>query len=300
MLQKWLIGCGIVAGSLIGVPAVVVTLGGYYDPVLRDNIETQRYSLANQANQIDEREEKVIQALAASIDPSSHMEAIKAQAVMVRTYMERRARGIVEEGTLDYMTEEAMAALWPSTYEEIYAIYHEAAYATQGECLYYKDELIEPVYHKESAGMTRDAIACYGEDIPYLKSVPSTADTVNNQKVIFKTELVALLQAAYPEIIVDAHYIEHQIQMIARDTSGYIQLVQVGNMQFEGEVFRQLLGLDSAAFSYTSEGDTLVFETKGIGHGVGLSQHGADKMGAEEARYDDILRYYYTGIEIKK
>lgn len=300
MLEKSLVWCGSIFGVMILIPTLIVFIGGFYNPALLESVKNKGVGNIESKGIDDYREQEVIEVLASVIPPSNHIEAIKAQAVIVRTYMLRRELGIVEEGDLTRLSKEDMKALWKGDFEEIYDTYESAAYGTKGEVIFYNEELIEPVYHKESAGHTREAMSLYGMDIPYLKAVESSGDKGSSEKVILKTEVVERLRGRYPNILIDAKYIENQVQIVARDSSGYIQSLQIGNVLLTGEDFRELFGLSSAAFVMTSQGDTLLFQVLGAGHGVGLSQNGANQLALGGKNYKEILQYYYTDVEVRK
>lgn len=296
---------GIIITGMILLPAVIVLAGGFYSPALLESVQRANQQPggvgAPEGKPMDDyREQEVIETLAKVIPPSSPIEAIKAQAVIVRTYMLRRELGIVEENGLGKMSKEEMENLWKDDFEEIYETYESAAYGTQGEVVFYKEEPIEPVYHKESAGKTRDALGLYNIDVPYLKPVESPYDKNVSEVKLPKTEVAQKLQKAYPEIVVDAAYIENQIQIVQRDEAGYIESLQIGNVLLTGEEFRNLFQLSSAAITMYVEGEQLVFKTAGTGHGVGLSQNGAAGMALEGRSYKEIIEHYYTDVTIHK
>ena len=291
---------GKIVGIMVVIPSLCVLLGGFYNPALLESVKNKKHTTIETKSMDDYREQEVIQVLASTIPPGSHLEAIKAQAVIARTYMLRRELGIIEEGELSKMSKEEMQALWKEDFEDIYEIYEQASETTKGEVIVYEDELIEPVYHKESAGYTRDALSLYQIDIPYLKAVESEGDRIKNEKVMLKTEMIERLKNKYPQILLNDQYLENQIQIVARDKSGYIESLQIGNVLMEGEVFRELFELQSSAFTIRGEKDTILFSTFGIGHGVGLSQNGANQMALLGKTYKESLEHYYTDIKITK
>ena len=300
MIEKILIWCGTILAIMLLIPTLVIFLGGFYRPALLESIQTKSVQGIEVQPIETYKENEVIEVLASIISPSTNFEAIKAQAVIVRTYLRRRELGIVEEGDLTRLSEEEMKSLWKNDFDAIYSIYEQAVEETKGEIMYYNEEPIEPVYHKESAGYTRDGMSLYNMDIPYLKTVQSNYDTTMSDKVILKTEVIERLENAYPEVLVDKNYIENQMQIVSRDEGGYIQSLQISNILLSGETFRSLMGLNSAAFTVSGQGDTLIFRTLGIGHGVGLSQNGANQMASAGEDYEAILKHYYTGITIHK
>ena len=134
--------------------------------------------------------------------------------------------------------------------------------------------------------------------MPYLKPVVSEDEAVEDI-IVTKEEVVSTLQSVYPTLVVQPSFLEQQIQIIAKDQGGYIESLQVGNSIIDGESFRKLFKLPSACFTMSYDDTSIQFRVKGIGHGVGLSQEGAIRMAKAGATYEEILKYYYTDIEIK-
>lgn len=288
--------CLIILSMLLALPMLTVFGGGFYDASLLASVQNVKSQAKDKESKEDEKE--LISALAKVIPVESPTEVIKSHAVMIRTYRMRRNLGIVSEGELSYMTQEEMKNLWQKDYDKYYKILEDAVRSTSGEVMYYNNELIEPIYHKASAGMTRDAQGIYQIDIPYLKPVPSKEE-VNEEMSVSKKEIVSTLKGVYPTLVVQPDFLEQQIQIIAKDKGGYIESLQVGNSIIDGESFRKLFKFPSACFAMSYDEENIHFKVRGIGHGVGLSQEGAVLMAEEGATYEEILKYYYTGIEIK-
>lgn len=290
------IWCLIIVGMLIAVPMTIVFGGGFYDASLLANVQM----MDTDGESVDQKEDEkeLISALAKMVSADEQEEVLKAYAVMIRTYRARRKTGIVSEGELSYMTQEEMKALWQKDYDKNYKRLENAVQATAGLVMYSNGELIEPIYHKASAGMTRDAKGIYQMEIPYLKPVASEDGAVEEVSIL-KEDLVTTLQGIYPTIVVQPTVLEQQIQIIAKDEGGYIESLQVGNSIIDGESFRKLFKLPSACFTMSYDDTAIKFQVKGIGHGVGLSQEGAVRMAKEGSSYEQILKYYYKDVEIK-
>lgn len=289
--------CLVILGMMFFIPALTVYCGGFYDASLLQRVQSM--GTLTDSEDSKEDEEELISALAKVISPDENIEVIKAHAVMLRTYRLRRKLGIVKEGALTYMTKEDMQNLWQKDYEKNYKIFEEAVSSTAGEVIYYKDELIEPIYHKESAGMTRDALALYKVDIPYLEPVVSEKDQIEETITLAKEEVALTLQKAYPNLAIHPSILEQQIQIIDKDKSQYIKSLQIGNTIMDGERFKNLFQLPSACFTIGHDKENIIFRVRGVGHGIGLSQHGASAMAKAGSNYKEILQYYYTGVEIK-
>lgn len=237
--------------------------------------------------------------LAKEISYETSPEAIKAQAVVMRTYMARRILGIEKNGAIVGLSEEEMKLLWGKDYDAIYTIYKEAIDTTKNQLILYDNKPIEALYHKASSGFTRDASSVYKKEIPYLKSVESTVDTVTQQIKCSKRDIVNRLKETYPSLMADTDTLETQIQIVSRDQGDYVNALQIGNITISGEAFRTLLELPSAAFKIYDSGDSLIFDVKGEGIGVGLSLNGANILATNGKTYEEIIQAYYTDVVIE-
>ena len=286
----------IIGGCLFSIPLIVVYASGYK--------EGQMLAMINESTPDEEKDivtkEALISVLAKEIPYTYEDEAIKAQAVITRTYMARRILGYQNKGQLIGYTKEEMKVLWGEHYETIYAAYEAAVEETENEMLFYKDNLIEPLYHRASAGHTRDASEIYNMEVSYLKGVESKQDTITKQVKLSKENIVEKLRNQYSNLEVETDLLENQIQIIERDAAEYVKSIQVGNIILQGEEFRNLLGLPSSNFKIFKMDEDLIFDVKGIGNGIGLSQNGANELAKEGMDYKNILHFYYTDIEIKQ
>lgn len=243
-------------------------------------------------------EEKLIPILAKEINYTYGAEAIKAQAVIVRTYMARKALGIQTEKEFTGYTEEEMRALWKESYDSIYNTYKEAIDSTVNEIIVYNGEPIQALYHNSSSGYTRSASDVYEVSVPYLLGVESPGDIVKTQVKLSKKDIVSKLRELYDSLVVDEENLQSQIQIIERDEAGYIKHIQIGNVLMKGEELRNILKLPSSCFKIFTSEDALIFDVEGNGHGVGLSQIGANELAEEGKDYKEILAHYYTDIDI--
>lgn len=248
-------------------------------------------------------EEYVKGVVAKQISLESEMETLKVQTVIARTMIVKAQ----EEGKdlpESMETEELLELLGQKGFEEKYGTLEEAAGSTRGEILMWQEKPAEPAYHAVSAGMTRSGqIALGREDVPYMEAVESQKDMLspNYLKVVFweKTQVAQKLQTADPALVLNPEEIPGNIQITGRDDSGYVTQVQIGEVTLSGEQFRQYLGLNSACFYIKEVEGQVRILTKGLGHGLGLSQYGANEMAKEGKDYKEILNYYYQGLELK-
>ena len=253
-------------------------------------------------------EEYIKGVVAAEMPVSFEKEALKAQAVAARTYTLRKLEGkeeILEKDIAQaYISEEELKKRWGEKYIIYKSKINSAVEETQGEIMVYEDEIIEAVFHSTSAGYTEASENLWKEEKPYLKSVESKQDenapdyTV---KTIFENDvLVAKLEEKYPDIVITDAPLLQQIQIIKRSEAGYIMQIQIGNKIFTGNEIRLLFNLRSTNFTINQKGKKLTFTTKGYGHGIGMSQYGANYMAQDGASYKEILKHYYQGVDIVK
>ena len=152
--------------------------------------------------------------------------------------------------------------------------------------------MIDAIFHSTSNGKTEDPRYVWGSDIPYLKSVDSSWD-INSSSYL--REDVKDLENVLNILGVSSS----DFNIESRDESGRVSKVSVGDKSYTGVELRNLLGLRSADFDIEVIDNTIKFTTSGYGHGVGLSQYGANGMANAGYNYKDIIRHYYTGVSVK-
>ena len=287
-----------IGSSLIVLPLLVLLISGI--PIgAKNSDELQQVELTMQQKKDDIMEEEtLIGILAKEIPYTYEKEAIKAQAVVERTYMARRILGIQNKGGIVGYTVEEMKGLWGDSYDKNYSIYKQAVEETKGKLILFNKQPIEALYHKASSGRTRDAKEVYGIDVPYLKGVDSHVDAISKQITYTKKEVRSRLLDEYESFAVEEEELAQQIQIVEKDDAGYVKMLQIGNITIKGEDFRKLLELPSCAFKIYESKDKLIFDIRGIGNGVGLSQNGANELAKQGEEYEQILHAYYTEIEI--
>jgi stage II sporulation protein D len=252
--------------------------------------------------EIDE-EECLAGIVAEQIALDSQPEAIKAQAVIARTSLVCALEN--DEELPASMSREEMLSLWGQNgFEQNYRVLDEALAATQGEILVWKEKPIQAAFHAVSAGKTRDAKEALGVERPYLSSVDSSIDIPSHDflKVIYmeKKDLADKLNQACKEAGLTEESVAQGISVTKRDSGDYALEVAVGAQSMTGEEFRECLDLNSACFSIKEVEGKMRIVTKGMGHGVGLSQYGANEMAKAGSGYEEILNYYYQDVTIEK
>lgn len=280
---------------IAGLP-ILMTLVFQGDEILLD---TDSNEIQHKSSHPDEEEKMaaLVSILARDIPVTYEEEAIRAQAVIVRTnYEYALSQGKAPETGLSVA--EQTKLFGNENYNRYYQKLENCLIDTEGEVLTYQGKEIEAPYFAVSAEKTR------GTELPYLKSVESIWDITSEDflKVEFYDagELVDTCNQAFPEAGLTAEDWVNTLVVTEREESGYVKTIQVGNSSVSGEEFRKTFSLNSACF-YIREIDGRVrIVTKGLGHGYGLSIYGANEMAKEGKTYQEILSYYYSGIEITK
>ena len=228
-------------------------------------------------------------------------EAWKAQAIIARTYLYRIMGDETEipESALDidYLDEADMKKLWEQDRAGIYfERIHQAAAETGGMVMQLDGACILPLFHQVSTGVTRK-----GENIySYIQSVTCNADplaeTYQQTILLGKEEAAKRINSIAEAIPVTASVLPAEIQIISRDEGGYVSKIQVGGKEYSGEQIQAALGLPSASFVIEDAGTELRIIIKGSGHGYGLSQNEANAKARDGWTAEDILVYFYQGI----
>ncbi|MDR1753937.1 MAG: SpoIID/LytB domain-containing protein [Eubacterium sp.] len=263
-------------------------------------------------------EEYLIGCLYAQIPPNYHPEALKAQAVAAHTYALR----FIRDNTLNpdlstdgaqlsddartfqpYYNEQKAREYYKEDYDLYYKAINEAAIFGAKHAVLFAGEPICAVYHNISSGVTNTPESVWGLSFPYLKSVNSSWDKSHtgylcqNEITLDDIKIMFLKQNRETKIPESAD--KWFAEPIVND-GGYVGRINIDADVFSGGDIWRILNLRSPAFTVTRSGDIFSFETKGYGHGVGLSQYGADYMANKGYTAHQILSYYYSGIEIKK
>ena len=230
-------------------------------------------------------------------------EALKAQAVTARTYLASKKlnRCTLHEG-IDicdsthcqvYTSKEKRLEKWGADYaNEYWNKIKEAVDETSGQVLSYEGELVlYPQFFSTSSGQTENSEDVYLGEIPYLRSVASTgeesAPKYTSDKTLKISDFVYLLNSNF-----------NNFNIKLSSAAGGVIKLNINNVEIRGVDFRKALSLNSTNFTYEFNGDYITFHCKGYGHGVGMSQWGANAMAKNGSNYEEILKHYYTGVEI--
>ncbi len=248
-------------------------------------------------------EDYIIGVVSAEMPSSFEKEALKAQAVAARTYAmykkeHRNADYDLIIGTKDqaYKTNEQLLKQWNINFFTNYLKIRDAVLETKNEILTYNNQTINAFYFSMSNGQTENSELVFSESLPYLKSVESKWDneSIENYeytKIIPKEEFCKSLDISCAEIT-----ITNEI----RSASNRVLSITINDIPFEGTTIRTKLSLRSTDFTIEQEEDNLKIITKGFGHGVGMSQYGANGMAKEGSTYQQILSHYYQNTKISQ
>jgi len=246
-----------------------------------------------------ELEEYLIGVVGSEMPASFNIEALKAQAVVARTYVLKAIQSgktlTDNVSTQTYKDNNELKKTWGSSFDTYYSKVKNAVNSTKGEYLTYNGKIIDAVYHSTSNGKTENAKNVWGNSIPYLVSVDSPFDNLNPsyEKTVFVsyTDVSSKLKL---EINTDT-----TIKLVGTTEGDRVSFVNILDKSFTGVEFRTLLGLRSADFDIEKTDTGLNIITKGYGHGVGMSQYGANGMAKNGSNYKEILKHYYKGVIIQ-
>lgn len=252
--------------------------------------------------------EEYVEGVVASEMPAEfEEEALKAQALTARTYIvnhllnsknDQVPQNADVSDTVNhqvYKNKQELKMLWGNDYGWKMKKIKEAVEATKGEILTYNGKPINASFFSTSNGYTENAEEYWSNSVPYLKSVKSPWDAdspkFKGRKVIdvheFQQKLNIHLETS------------NDVGTITKRTSGKkVAEVSIAGKTFTGREIREKLGLQSTDFTWERKGDNIIISTKGYGHGVGMSQYGANGMAKEGKNYEDIVLHYYQGISI--
>ena len=246
-------------------------------------------------------EEYIIGVVAGEMPASFEVDALKAQAIAARSYALSKINTATTSYDLltdvtnqVYITTTDMQEKWDSDYEYYYNRIKDAVLETKDLVMEYDGEVISAYYFAMSNGYTEDASLVFGETHDYLESVDSTWDeNVKN----FEVTTTFSKEEFCEKLSLDCSNIA--IENIVRSATNRVNSITINNQEFKGTKIRSLLNLRSTDFDIDIT-DKVTITTKGYGHGVGMSQYGANEMAKKGYTYEEILNYYYKGIDIVK
>ena len=258
--------------------------------------------------------------VAAEMPAAFHIEALKAQAVAARSYAISRSIRFAD-GHPDHKSAPLCTGIHCQAYlslkqleelhgeswiKEYWGKIEESVDTTKNLAIFYDGEIIETPYHSTAGGRTEDAKDVFAVESPYLKSVASPyeeeAPKFKDTVTLTLDEFIAKIGSKYPDVKITKDNIQEKIKLIERTMAGRVKKIAIDGIVLEGRDLRDLFTLNSTNFTISLDKklNIIEIETYGYGHGVGMSQWGANGMGKHGSTYEEILKHYYTGIEIKE
>lgn len=250
----------------------------------------------NQGVKLVSLDEYLIGVVAGEMPLSFEDEALKAQIVASRTFA--FSRGLKVDDTTSsqvYLSNDQLRQQWKEDYEKNYLRLKRLVQETKQDVLTYQGNYISALFFSSSNGYTENNEDYFNVSAtPYLRSKEShwdlTIDPYNQRIKEYTIDELEKIFGISPISFVIQSY----------KTSGRVAYVKVGETTYTGREIREKLGLASSDFTIEKQGDHYIFQTSGYGHGVGMSQYGAQGMALEGYTYQDILLYYYENVEIEQ
>ena len=329
-MKKYLSAVAVLSAVIIFEPAVPAYIQGKTSGknIIEENIlddkplfSSEPYKvLITETGEISEVpvEEYVIGAVCAEMPASFETEALKAQAVAAHTYAERQrlkaefspdpelCGADFSDDTSKYQgffDNEKIRQQYGENYESYYSKIKNAVSEVLPYIITYQDEPIISAFHSMSSGKTESAENIWGTKLDYLVPVDSSYDK-DAPKYLDEIsysgdELKKILESEFNDINLDSDF-KKWIEIKDISDSGTVLSVNVGDKNISGSNLRDILGLRSACFDVDYKDDKIIFTTKGFGHGVGMSQYGADAMASQGQKWQDIISHYYPHASIVK
>ena len=252
--------------------------------------------------------------VSAEMPANFEQEALNAQALVARTYtIYSIVHNQGKHGDADicddsnccqaWISKEDRMARWDEAERETnWRKIETAVNTTAGKIITYEGEVIDAFFHSNSGGTTEAPVNVWGgTNYPYLQSVETAGEDAYSQysseATFTKEEFKNKILEKHSDFTID-YTKEDAIKILEYTESGRIKTIKIGNLNLSGVEVRTLLGLKSANFTVTIDGDNIKFEVTGYGHGVGMSQTGADSMAKSGSNYEEIVKHFYTGVEI--
>ncbi len=253
-------------------------------------------------------------AVATEMPLTFELEALKAQAVASFTYFNNLKEKNVQHADpnlngadfsvdsanwLYFVSKEQMQARWGKNFNFYYDKLSQAINPVLGQSLKKDGKFIEALYHSISSGNTESIVDVFGGNLSYLKSVPSPGDTLapgfQTLKEFSIEDFKNISKNKWPDISFPDNNL---LNINKRTGTGMVLDANIGSISTSGREIRDVFSLRSANFDVNIDSDKIVFSVKGYGHGVGMSQYGAQNMALQGATYTQILAWYYPDTEL--
>ena len=250
-------------------------------------------------------EDYITGVLAGELPITFSDEAFKAQAVAARSYVlkkmdyNKNSEFDVYDSVKDqvYLDSNYLKSIWKNKYVEKINKIKKVVMDTSGEYLTYDGSIIDAFFFSTSVGYTENSEDVFSNSVPYLRSVKSEWE--RDTSPVFSSTVNLNIYEFYLKL--GLPYKEKVITKVVDTTStGRIKKIKINDVLFDGVDVRFKLNLKSNYFTIVQKDESIIITTKGYGHGVGLSQYGAEAMSKLGFKYDEILKYYYQGVVLEK
>ena len=259
-------------------------------------------------------EEYVLSVVSSEMPATFHEEALKAQSILARTFVINKlitgCNNIKEGNICDtthcqvYLNINEKKKAWGKEGDEYLKKLKKVVKETEGKVLSYNDQLVKyPQYFSTSSGNTEDAVAVFSEDVPYLKSVQSPGEEISPKYESEISMSISDFKGKIKKSIPNSNLgnnINEEVKILSRNKGGTVDDIKIGDVTIKGKEFRKIFGLNSANFTLEVLEDKINIKCLGYGHGVGMSQWGANVMAKEGSKYDEILEHYFKGSKIEE
>jgi stage II sporulation protein D len=317
LMKKILLKAFIVSIVVFLFPVILTMLFSKHNEA--ESLQTMDFTIYYEVNGAKTQlsfDDYLLGVVAANMPAGYQMEALKAQAIIARTYAlynifllskenPKQSTFTTSELGLSYIGLDNLEQFWGSEkYNSYFTKLENAVYGTKDEILLYDKELILPVFFDTGSGFTRNASEAWGVEVPYLAAVSSKQDVTSTNYLKIEeyeiSELITLLDKFYSKLELTEDDFFDKVTVTSRDSAGYVLKIDLGKLTISGEEFAKVLGLSSSHFYIENYEGNVRIICNGAGHGVGLSQYGANAMAEEGSTYKEILSYYFTGIDFAK
>lgn len=291
----------------------------------KKNVENQKYDygeyntiklLHTETNEVEEvaLDDYLLNVVSAEMPASYEIEALKAQAIVARTYTIYQTIncGNKHEGAnvcdshlccQAWISKEDRFAKWEEgKKEEYWSKITKAVNDTKGKIITYENNPINAFFHASSGGTTEVPLNVWGgSGYPYLQVVQTSGEDAYTQYasevLLTKEEFVNKIKEKHSDFEID-FWEENEISILEHTESGRVKTIKIGNLNLSGVEVRTILGLKSANFTFSIDEANIKFSVIGYGHGVGMSQTGADSLAKQGKTCEEIIKHYYVGVEI--
>lgn len=271
--------------------------------------------LHTSTNEIEEiqLDDYLLGVVSSEMPASFEKEALRAQSIVARTYTIYKITEGNKHENADICDDSKCCQAWISKEDRFnkwdekeansnWTKIEEAVNSTKGKIITYEGKAINAFFHSNSGGITDTATAVWGgTNYPYLQSVQTSGEDsykqYSSEVVIIKDEFISKIKEHHSDFAINFNE-ESCIQILDYTDGERIKTMKIGNLNLSGTEVRNIFGLKSAKFKINIEEKNIKFCVTGYGHGVGMSQTGADSMAKQGSNYEEIIKHYYTGVEI--